>query len=79
MTLSMAVAERIEQLLTEHDMTQYRLSMRSGVAQSSISDMRAAKNQTPNLFLIYELSQGFGITLADFFDSPTFRDDSITD
>lgn len=79
MTLSKAVAERIDELLQKAGISQYRLSMMSGVTQSSISDLRSQKNQKPNLYHIYQICDGLGISLTEFFNSPLFVRENITD
>ena len=79
MTLSEAVALRIEELMAERKLTQYRLYKLTGVAQTTIVDIRLKRNRSVSLIVIYELAQGFGISLYDFFDSPLFKGDNITD
>ena len=79
MSLAEAVAARIEDLLKEHNLTQYKLYKLSGVAQSSISEIRSKKNKAPNLYIVYELAQGFGISLAEFFDCEYFKGFNIVD
>lgn len=74
MTIAEALAARVEELLKKHNMTQYKLFKLSGVPQSSIGDIRHMRNKTVNVKLIYEISQGFGMELPEFFDSPFFRD-----
>lgn len=79
MTLSEAVALRIEELMAERKLTQYRLYKLIGVAQTTIGDIRLKRNRSVSLIVIYKLAQGFGISLYDFFDSPLFKGDNITD
>ena len=79
MTLSEAVALRIEELMAERKLTQYRLYKLTGVAQTTIGDIRLKRNRSVSLIVIYELAQRFGISLYDFFDSPLFKGDNITD
>lgn len=79
MSIAEALAMRVEELLEQHNITQYRLSMLSGVSQATISDIRLKKNRAVNVRILYELSQGFGMELADFFDNPLFRNGNITD
>ena len=79
MTLSEAVALRIEELMAERKLTQYRLYKLTGVAQTTIGDIRLKRHRSVRLIVIYELAQGFGISLYDFFDSPLFKGDNITD
>ena len=79
MSLAEAVALRIEDLLKEHNLTQYKLYKLSGVSQTSISDIRSKKNKAPNLYIVYELAQGFGMSLAEFFDCEYFKGFNIID
>ena len=79
MTISDAVALRIEEILNEHKMTQYKLSQLSGVSQATISDIRLKKNKSVNLRVIYELMDGINMSLKDFFNSPLFDKDNIVD
>lgn len=77
MTIAAAIAMRIDELLRKHQYTQYRLSVLSGVPQSTISAIRLQKNKAVNVRIIHELSQGFGIDLTEFFDSPLFARENI--
>ncbi len=79
MTIGEALALRVNELLEEKQMTQYRLSMLSGVPQASIGDIRHMRNKTVRISLIYGIAQGFGMDLPEFFDCPLFRNGNITD
>ena len=79
MTLSEALSIRLTELMKERSLTQYRLFKLSGVAQTTIGDIRLQRNKTVSILIIHELAQGRGISLYDFFDSPLFKDDTITD
>ena len=79
MKFNEALAERINELLAEKEMTQYRLAMNSGVAAQSIDDIRRQRNQTNAVNIVFQLAQGFGMTLKEFFDSPLFDIENITD
>lgn len=79
MTLVEALSQRINQLLKEQCITQYRLAMLSGVSQTSISDVRLMRNNTVSIHIIFDIAQGFGMDLQNFFDSPLFSYDSIID
>lgn len=79
MTLSEALAARIEELLKEHDISQYRLSQVSGVSQATISDIRLQKNEAVNVRILYEIMDGLGLGLNYFFNSPLFERENITD
>ena len=79
MTFNEALAERINELLSENRMTQYRLAMNSGVPAQSIDHIRQQRNQTNAVNIIFQLAQGFGMTLKEFFDSPLFDIENIID
>ena len=79
MTLSEAIAARIEELLRLNGMTQYRLFKASGVQQSTISSIRGRKNASVSSLLLWQLAQGFGMSLHEFFDSPLFDTENIED
>ena len=79
MSLAEAIALRVEQLLKENNLTQYKLSKLSGVSQTTISEIRSKKNKAPNLYVIYELAQGFNISLFEFFNCDYFKDFNIMD
>ncbi len=79
MTLSEAVAARIDELLEEKNITQYRLAQLSGLAQTTIADIRKMRNKGTNIQNINAIAQGFGIDISEFFNSPLFKGDSITD
>lgn len=79
MTLEEAVSKRVNELLKQNNMTQYKLFKKSGVPQMTISDIRNMKNGTVNLRIIYEIAQGFGLDLIGFFNSPLFEGNNIID
>lgn len=79
MTFNEALATRINELLKEEDMTQYRLAMNSGVVAQSIDNIRRQRNKTNAVNIVFQIAQGFGMTLKEFFDSPLFDIENITD
>ena len=79
MTFNEALAARINELLSEKGMTQYRLAMNSGVTAQNIDHIRPQRNQTNAVNIIYQIAQGFGMTLKEFFDSPLFDIENIID
>lgn len=79
MTLSCAIATRVNELMHNANLTQYKLFKISGVSQSSLSDLRSQKNQKPNLSHIQQICDALNIGLSDFFNSPLFSRENITD
>lgn len=79
MTLAEALAARIDELLEQTRLTQYQLAKRSGLAQTTIADIRKMRNKGTNILNLNALAQGFGMDLPQFFNSPLFYGENITD
>ena len=79
MKLNEALSRRLCELLAEKNMTAYALYMRSGVSQSTISDIKNKNNAAVNVRILYELCEGLEISLQEFFDSPYFSFGTIID
>ena len=77
MKLSEAVGKRVENLLTERNMTQYQLYKNGGIPRSTISFTVDGKYKTVKLDTIYQIVATLGITLKEFFDNKLF--DEIED
>lgn len=61
------INERIRALCRERSWTVYRLAKESGITYSTLSTMLNQEN-VPTLSTLAKLCDGFGITLAHFFD-----------
>lgn len=66
MKLKEAISKRLTELLEDKKMTAYGLFIKSGVSQSTISDLKNMNNDGVNVRIIYELCEGLGISLRDF-------------
>ena len=64
------VLKRIQTLLDEYGWTVYRLSKESGIPISSLSNM-FSRNTQPSVSTLERICKGFGISIGDFFESPT--------
>lgn len=64
---------RILQLLEDHQLSIYALSIKSGVSPSTIKSILYGKSKNPGIVTIKELCDGFGISLYDFFDTAEFK------
>ncbi len=68
MTLIEALSLRINELLKEQGLSQYRLSILSGVSQTSISDVRLMRNNTVSIHIIFNINfRAFGMDLQKIF------------
>ena len=79
MKLKEALSKRLVELLEERSMTAYALFTKSGVSQSTISDLKNMNNAGVNLTIIYELCEGLEISIQEFFNSPLFTRENIVD
>lgn len=70
--LNQAVSIRLQELLREHEMTQYQLFVKSGVPKSTISNIIHCSYDSVKLRIIHELCQGFQISITEFFQSQLF-------
>ncbi len=79
MTLAEGVSLRLRELMEEREMTAYKLFKMSGVAQATISNLLNKKINNVTLRTIIELSEGLGVELSAFFDTPYLSIENITD
>ena len=79
MTLQKAIAVRLNEILEEFKITPYRLSQLSGIAESSISDIRSQKCKTLSIPILYQLLDSIEMGLDEFFNSALFMRENITD
>ena len=73
MTVNDAVALRISKLLTEKNMSQYRLEQESGIQHGSMQCIMNGRNKTVTLSTVIMIARGFGMSLAEFLDDKIFR------
>lgn len=79
MYLNEAVAKQIKELCEENSMTQYQLFLSSGVPSSTLSTIMSCTYPSMKLRIIYEICEGFGITMEEFFHSPLFKRENLED
>ena len=79
LSLSEAVSLRVEELMAERNLTQYRLAQLSGLAETTIADIRKMRNRGTNIQNINAIAQGLEMDLTEFFSSPLFSRENITD
>ena len=77
MKLNQAVSKRLSELLDQRSMTQYQLSMKSGVPKSTIGNIINCSYDSVKLRIIYELCQGLSMDLPSFFASPLFQEENL--
>ncbi len=77
MKLHDAVIERIEQLKKENKMTQYAVSEKGGIPQTTLISIKRKRSKDVGIKNIYKICDAFGITVIDFFTSPLFENIEI--
>ncbi len=74
MNTQQAVAARILALCKQQGITPNGLSYIAAVPQATIKSILNGESKNPGIVTIKKLCDGFGITLAAFFDDPLFND-----
>lgn len=77
MRLVEAMYERINELAKERDLNMNALANISGVPRSTIVTM--TRSSTTNVSTIYGICDGLNISLQEFFNSPLFDKENLTD
>ena len=72
MTVNDAVATRILQLLTQKNMTQYRLEQQSGIQQGHMLWILNRKSKTVTLSTVMIIANGFGMTALELLADDLF-------
>lgn len=62
----MDIHQRLRQLLDERGWTQYKLSKKCGLSESTLANI-FRRNTTPSIATLEAICSGFGITLSQFF------------
>lgn len=71
-TVSLIIG-RIRELCCERNITPNGLSYIAGVSQATIKSILNGETKSPEVLTIKKLCDGFGITLAQFFDTEGFN------
>ena len=67
-----ALSIRIEELLKEKKMTQYKLAQETGLYHSTMTDILNCKYQTPNFRNMALIIRALGMSMTEFFNSELF-------
>ncbi len=79
MKLKDAISLRVKELCKEHNLTTHGLSLKCGVANSTLVDIVKARNESYQIKFIYGICEGLNMSLEEFFKSPLFARDNIVD
>lgn len=79
MKLNQLISKRTRQLMREREWTQYKLSQRSAIPLSTLSNTINCKSSTIMLETLINICRGFDISVADFFNVDLFSPENISD
>lgn len=77
MTVNEAVARRVEKLLKERGISQYRLEQDSGIVHGSMECIMKRRNKTVTLSTVMMLARGFKMSLLQFLDDDIFTSEEL--
>ena len=77
MTVCQAVAKRVNELLIERNMTQYRLEQNSGIQHGTMNSIMRAKNKGVELNTVMMIARGFKMSVIEFLDDPIFKSEEL--
>ena len=72
MTLSEAVAKRIDYYLFSRNITLYQLAKDSGLPIASLQNLYRNNTKSPTLTLIYKVSMGLNVSITEFLSEDFF-------
>ncbi len=72
MTISTAMAKRIDEYLYARGITLYKLAKDSDLPVATLQNLYRGQTKTTSLTVVMKVCAGLRITLSEFFDSPIF-------
>ena len=76
-SINLALKLRIEELLKQKGLSQYRLAMNSGASHSTLKNIIHNTVKDNLLSTTILLAGGFDMTVSDFLDSPLFLEENL--
>lgn len=73
MSISVAVRERLNELLEERKLTINGLSIIAGVTQSTVNDFMKGVSTNIGIVTLKKLVDGLDMTITEFFDTERFK------
>ena len=73
------VALRIQQLCAAHGYNINSLARKAGIPPTTLKNIIYGNSRNPGIITITLLCDGLGISLYDFFDTDSFRNDELED
>jgi len=79
MDFSNVVATKLKELMTEKDVTTYKLQDLTGIYNSTISQFLTRKTKTIRLENLFIICEALGTNLSEFFADERFKDAEAKD
>ena len=73
MNIGEAYRIRIQELCKERDITLNKLSIISGITQSTLNNIVSGRNKSTTISTVKKICDGLEITIVDFFSSEIFN------
>ena len=77
--LNEAISLRVKELCAKHGLTPHGLSIKTGVASSTVDNMIKMRCESVQLKFIFAICEGLDISLEEFFAAPCFAKGKIID
>lgn len=77
MNFAVATGKRIQELLFQSQMSQYRLAKITCLNEKTLSDLIKGKTRDVKLSTVFLVAGALNISVPEFFSSPLFRDTTI--
>ena len=77
MTISLAVAKRIKELLSQKKLTQYRLAILSNISFETLKSIMKGKSKGVTLKTLISISYGFNMSVCEFLNSELFQYENL--
>lgn len=77
MNICKAVGLRISNLLRNNNMSQYALSMSSGLSKQAIANIVNEKYESIKFDTVIKIADGFNMTLKEFIDDKLFDRENL--
>lgn len=79
MKLKDALAARVKELCEANNLSVHSMSLKCGVANSTLTDITKANNNSCQVKYIYGICSGLNMSLEEFFNSPYFDKNTLVD
>ncbi|MBN1042412.1 helix-turn-helix transcriptional regulator [Clostridium botulinum] len=73
----MSLGQAINILAEENNITKYRISKKSGVAQTTLCEIASGKNTNPTIETIEKIAKGIGVSASELMKKAEELDNNL--